>query len=64
VSGGGGGIIIIHSIKAMLSDPHVHGSLPADIQAAVAAVLAKSIWSNGDKEIILDAIGWALDNLA
>ena len=65
MSGGGGGIIIRNATKKTLSDPIIHGQLPADMAADLAPVLVKDTcdWSVTDCAIASEAHTWALCNL-
>lgn len=58
---GGGHIIIRRSIKRTLSDPLVHGSLPAPMLQLVDPVLAKDVndWSDVEDITVLMAFSWA-----
>jgi hypothetical protein len=62
---GGGHIIIRNSIKQALTDPLVHGALPAGIQTDIAATLLKdtSAWDEHDDKCTQHAFKWAMSNL-
>jgi hypothetical protein len=64
--GGGGGVIIVRdSAVQALSNPIVHGQLPATMTGSLDPILAKdpSTWSAQDGEIVGRAFHWALCNL-
>jgi hypothetical protein len=67
MSMGAGGIIndVAGPIKAILSNPVVHGSLPITTQTAIDPILAKECvdWDATDKQTMANAIMWALCNL-
>jgi hypothetical protein len=65
MSGGSGGPIIIHHARKALTDPIVHGELPAITQAAVDTVMAKedADWTDSDKMYVGNAFKWCLCNL-
>jgi hypothetical protein len=62
---GGGGHIIIHAVKSALSDPLVHGALPATMQPAIDTALAKDhgVLTTEDMNVLAAAITWALLHL-
>ncbi len=64
MSGGGGGVVIIHARQA-LSDPLVHGQLQTATQALVDAIFAKddADWTAKDREVIGKAFAWSLKNI-
>jgi hypothetical protein len=64
-SSGGGGHILQIATQMALSDPLVHGSLPATMLASVDAVLAKepADWTSQDKSVIANAVSWAIQNI-
>ena len=64
MSGGGGGIIIIHNSQVTLTDPQVHGQLPIHICQVLDPVLANDPvdWTYIDKLIVSHAYSWALLN--
>lgn len=64
MSGGGGGVIIIKVIKHTLSNPIVHGQLPAQTVASLDPILSKDegSWSYADKVLAGHAFVWALTN--
>lgn len=64
MSGGGGGIIIIRHARTALTDPLVSGQLPAPMRVLVDAVLEKEDgdWDHHDKQVVAEAIEWALLN--
>jgi hypothetical protein len=66
MSGGGGGIIIIDVTKQTLSNPIVHGSLPAKSQTLIDPILAKdpSLWTAAEKKHLGTVFSWALQNLS
>ena len=66
MSGGGGGIIIIDSVKKALSDPQVHGSLPEKWPPIIDPILKKDTpsWTKKDKETLAACYTWALCNLS
>jgi hypothetical protein len=66
MGGSTGGIIVRNAVKAALSDPTVHGQLPAESIAGIDAVLAKDpgTWEYRDILIVSRMIAWALENLA
>jgi len=65
MSGGGGGIIIIHNSQVTLTDPQVHGQLPAHMCAWLDPILSKdpAAWTEVDKMCVAHAYSWALCNL-
>lgn len=64
MSGGGGGHIIINSVRKALSDPLVHGQLPQPMAVVVDAVLEKENddWDQHDKQVIAECVEWCLLN--
>lgn len=66
MSGGGGGIIIIHNSQITLTDPQVHGALPQGLQDLVDPILAKpeDQWDAHDKIVVAHVYSWALCNLS
>lgn len=64
MGGGGGGVIVRGNARATLSDPVVHGQLPAWMQSLVDAIFAKddSDWTEGDCAHVGHAYSWALCN--
>lgn len=58
---GGGHIIIRDSVKQALSNPTVHGTLPAEMQAEIDPILAKdtSAWSESEDCVAFAAFHWA-----
>jgi len=58
---GGGHIIIRDAIKQALSNPVVHGALPADMRAEVDPILAKdtSAWTENEDCLAFAAFHWA-----
>lgn len=65
MSGGGGGVIIIKSTIATLSDPLVHGGLPQHVKDQIDPILAKdpADWTDTDKDQVGKAYHWALRHL-
>lgn len=65
MSGGGGGIIILDDVKSTLSDPRVHGQLPADMRNLIDPILAKDTadWTFQDRAVISVVHGWAILHL-
>lgn len=66
MGGSSGGIIVRNAAVQTLTDPQVHGQLPATMVSGLDAVLAidPSIWSTMEREIVGRAFHWALCNLA
>jgi hypothetical protein len=64
MSGGGGGHIIIDSVKQTLTNPIVSGQLPAKMQTQITPILAKddADWTAGDKSVVGRVFVWALTN--
>jgi hypothetical protein len=62
---GGGGHVIINSVNISLSDPLIHGALPAHMQPALDNALAKDpgALTNEDKNVLAAAVTWAILNL-
>lgn len=65
MGGGSGGIIIRKVVHQGLTDPTVHGQLPATMLGNLDPVLAvdPSTWTTLDCEIVAWAAHWALCNL-
>jgi len=65
MSGGGGGIIIIHNSIKTLTDPQVHGQLPSKMCSWLDPILARNpaSWTDCDKVCVAHAYTWALCNL-
>ena len=65
MGGGDGGTIVRNNAKTTLTDPIVHGSLPAKVTAVLDPVLAKDChtWGHQDCIIVSHALSWALCNL-
>lgn len=61
---GGGHVIIRSAIKQALSDPLVHGCLPASDVAVVDPILAKDVnsWTHEEFERVLKTFAWAAQN--
>ena len=66
MGGGDGGVIVRNSIVSGLSDPTVHGQMPAWLTALVDPILAKEVgtWRDSDCSIVSLATHWALMNCA
>jgi hypothetical protein len=75
MGGGGGGIIVRNVAQSTLTEPTVHGQLPATMTGALDAVLWSdsptntvlsdpSSWGSQDCEIVGRAFHWALTNLS
>jgi hypothetical protein len=64
MSGGGGGVIIIHTVQ-VLKDPLVYGMLPINTKLLIDPILAKdpSLWTLREKKDLSIAYSWALQNL-
>lgn len=64
MSGGGGGIVIIKSLRAALSDPRVSGELPIDMHARLLDILAKDEGDCTPRDVrfMLRCIGEAFEN--
>jgi hypothetical protein len=64
MGGSAGGIIVQHA-KTALTDPLVHGGLPAATQKVIDPILAKepTAWTPRDKKDLASAFTWALTNL-
>ena len=58
--GGGGTIIIRNAIKTALTDPMVHGLIPADEAASIDAILAKdtSSWTSQETHQAAKVFHW------
>jgi hypothetical protein len=58
-------IIIGDDAKRILSNAAINAKLPADMQTAVAPILAAapSAWSAADKATIGGALSWAVQNI-
>lgn len=58
--GGGGTIIVRRAIKQALTDPLVHGMIPADEVAIVDSILAKSEddWSTHETHKVAKVFHW------
>ena len=65
MGGGDGAVIVSDSVKAALTNPLVHGNLPAKWPAIIDPILARepSTWSAKDKQSLSAAYSWALQNL-
>ena len=65
MGGSTGGGIVRNNAQVTLTDPQVHGSLPANITQVLDPVLAKghSNWDHHDCIIVSHALSWALCNL-
>lgn len=59
--GGGGTIIIRQAIKQALTDPVVHGMLPASDIAVVDPILAKDVndWTHQEQRAAMKTFAWA-----
>jgi hypothetical protein len=62
MGGSSGGVIVRQDVKTILSNPLVHGTLTADIQAAIDPVLAKDVgdWTPADCETAAKVIAHLL----
>jgi len=65
MGGSSGGIIVRQNAVTVLTDPTVHGQLPAAVTGPLDPVLAKdpSTWSSHECELVGKAYHWALCNL-
>lgn len=62
MSGGGGGVIIIRKVMVQaLTDPLVHGNLPAETASNIDPILQKDVsdWTAEDHTAVTDAFNWA-----
>lgn len=60
-----GGTIIIHAkVREVLTNPLVHGQLPQAMAVVVDTVLDKEDgdWDHHDKQVVAEAVEWALLN--
>ena len=66
MGGNSGGIIVRQAAKQALSDPTVHGNLPAHTKTILDPILAKDEgdWSPAECKSVADAIHWAICHLA
>lgn len=65
--GGGGGVIIVRDAAVQtLTNPVVHGQLPATMTGSLDPILATppTLWSTLECEIVGRAFHWALCNLS
>jgi hypothetical protein len=74
MGGGDGGVIVKDGVQKILTDPQVHGRLPATMAASLDAALYSdypantilsdpSKWSQVEKEVVGRAAHWAVCNL-
>lgn len=62
---GDGGIIIGNDAVRSLSNPVIHGQLPATITGSLDPVLVKDCcdWSETERDIVASAMAWAIRNV-
>lgn len=65
MGGNSGGIIVQDSVKETLTNPVVHGDIPAHMSAKTDPILAResSTWTTDDKAALAHVFSWALVNM-